>query len=64
MPKIKSHSGAKKRFRRTKKGKIKHKRAYASHILAKKSSKRIRKLRRSDIIGSKKEATKIKRLIP
>ena len=64
MPKLKSHSGAKKRFSRTGKGKIKHKRAYSRHILAKKSSKRIRKLRKIEMIKSKKEVATIKKLIP
>lgn len=45
MPKMKSRRGAKKRFRVTATGKIKHRRNYKSHILTKKSAKRKRKLR-------------------
>ena len=39
MPKIKTHSGAKKRFKTTKSGKVKRAHAYTSHILTKKSTK-------------------------
>ncbi len=44
MPKIKTHSGAKKRFKTTKSGKVKRAHAYTSHILTKKSTKRKRNL--------------------
>ncbi|MFC0268464.1 50S ribosomal protein L35 [Kushneria aurantia] len=44
MPKIKSNSGAAKRFKRTAKG-FKHKQSFRSHILTKKSTKRKRHLR-------------------
>ena len=46
MPKIKTHSGAKKRFKMTKNGKIKRAHAFKSHILNKKSTKRKRNLRK------------------
>ena len=42
MPKMKTHSGTKKRFRRTGTGKIMRGKAYKSHILTKKSTKRKR----------------------
>jgi large subunit ribosomal protein L35 len=42
MPKMKSHSGAKKRFKVTGSGKIKARHAFSSHILEKKSPKRKR----------------------
>ena len=42
MPKMKTHSGAKKRFRKTATGKLRGRRAYSSHILEKKSPKRKR----------------------
>ena len=42
MPKMKSHSGAKKRFKKTGRGKIRGRHAYSSHILEKKSPKRKR----------------------
>ena len=47
MPKLKSHSGAKKRFRFSATGKIKYKRAGARHLLAGMSSKRGRFLRKA-----------------
>ena len=45
MPKIKTHSGAKKRFKLTSSGKVKRAHAFKSHILNKKSTKRKRNLR-------------------
>lgn len=50
MPKMKTKSGAKKRFTFTGTGKIKRKHAYKSHILTKKSKKRKRNLTYSTII--------------
>jgi large subunit ribosomal protein L35 len=44
MPKMKTHSGAKKRFRKTGSGKLRGRRAYSSHILEKKSPKRKRRM--------------------
>ena len=44
MPKMKTHSGAKKRFRKTANGKLRGRRAYSSHILEKKSPKRKRRM--------------------
>ena len=46
MPKMKTHSGAKKRFKKTSRGKLRGRRAYSSHILEKKSPKRKRRMRR------------------
>ena len=46
MPKMKSHSGAKKRFRKTGSGKLKARHGMTSHILEKKSAKRKRRLGR------------------
>jgi large subunit ribosomal protein L35 len=46
MPKMKSHSGAKKRFKKTATGKLRGRRAYSSHILEKKSPKRKRQMAR------------------
>ena len=42
MPKLKSHSGAKKRFSLTKTGKVKRAKAFKSHILTKKRTRRLR----------------------
>ena len=46
MPKMKSHRGASKRFKRNKSGVIKRKKAFRNHILNKKTTKRKRKLRK------------------
>jgi large subunit ribosomal protein L35 len=46
MPKMKTHSGAKKRFRKTGSGKFRARHAFTSHMLGKKSSKRKRRLGR------------------
>ena len=44
MPKLKTNRGAAKRFKRTASGRFKHRQAYKSHILTKKSAKRKRQL--------------------
>lgn len=62
MPKMKSNSGAKKRFKVTAKGKIKRKKAYHSHILTKKSQKRKRNLRKQTLVD-KTDVPRIKQLI-
>ncbi|MCK4261944.1 50S ribosomal protein L35 [bacterium] len=63
MPKLKTKRGAAKRFRLTKSGRIKRKKAYAGHILTKKSSKRKRGLRQASVIGGA-DRKAIKRLMP
>ena len=63
MPKMKTHKGAKKRFKITGSGEVKRRRAFKSHILTKKMSKRKRRLRRSAIIATRGEAKRIKRLL-
>ena len=55
MPKMKTNSGAKKRFALTGTGKIKRKHAFKSHILTKKSTKRKRNLGYSGIVSSSNE---------
>ena len=63
MPKLRTHSGAKKRFKLTKNGKIKRMHAYKSHILNKKTRKRKRGLRRATY-ADVTNAYAIKRLLP
>ncbi len=63
MPKIKTHSGAAKRFKTTKSGKVKMFHAYKSHILTKKSTKRKRNLRKGHYADKTNEAN-VKMLIP
>lgn len=52
MPKMKSHRGAAKRFKKTATGKISRMRSGKSHILTKKSRKRKRRLRKSALVSS------------
>ncbi|MGD1152026.1 MAG: 50S ribosomal protein L35 [Syntrophales bacterium] len=63
MPKIKTHRGAAKRFSLTATGKVKRSKAYGSHILTKKTTKRKRNLRKSAILD-KSDTRGIKMLIP
>lgn len=62
MPKSKGKSGAKKRFMLTGTGKIKRAKAYRSHILTKKSTKRKRNLRKMTLVDSA-DAKRIKMII-
>ena len=62
MPKQKTHSGAKKRFSLTGKGKVKFKRAFTRHILTKKSTKLKRNLRGTGILAPQ-DGEHIKRLL-
>ena len=62
MPKMKSHSGAKKRFKKTATGKLRGRRAYSSHILEKKSPKRKRAMERPVEI-SKADQPRVRRLL-
>ena len=63
MPKLKTHSGSKKRFNLTKSGKVKVAKAFKSHILSKKSTKRKRNLRKTAVadVTNQKQC---KRLVP
>ena len=63
MSKMKTHSGAKKRFTVTGSGKVRRLKAYKSHILTKKDPKRKRGLRRPAIVATNGEVKRIKRLI-
>lgn len=62
MPKLKSNSGAAKRFRRTAKG-YKHRQANRNHILTKKSSKRKRQLRGLGAV-SPSDVGRLDRMLP
>jgi len=63
MPKLKTHSGAKKRFNLTKTGKVKRAHAFKSHILTKKDTKRLRGLRAATYADKTTEDT-IRKMIP
>ncbi|MDA8442616.1 MAG: 50S ribosomal protein L35 [Peptococcaceae bacterium] len=63
MPKMKSHRGAAKRFKKTGSGKIVRSHAFTSHILEKKSPKRKRNLRKSAVMHPT-DAKRIANMVP
>ena len=63
MPKMKTHGGAKKRFKLSKNGKVIRAHAYKSHILTKKNTKRKRNLRKT-AVADVTNVKAVKRLIP
>ncbi|MGF7186761.1 large subunit ribosomal protein L35 [Desulfitispora alkaliphila] len=63
MPKMKTHKGAAKRFKKTASGKIKRSKAFANHILEKKSAKRKRNFRKAGLI-SEGDYKRIAKLLP
>ena len=63
MPKMKTHSGAAKRFSKTGTGKLKRNKANRKHILTKKRTKRKRQLRQSDLVSSD-DVARVRRLLP
>ena len=63
MPKIKTHSGAKKRFKLTKNGKVKRGHAFRSHILTKKTTKLTRGYRQPSYVD-KTNAGALKSMLP
>ena len=63
MPKMKTHRGAAKRFKKTGTGKFKRAKAYKSHILTKKSAKRTRNLRKTGYVSTTQEKA-MKKLLP
>ena len=62
MPKMKTHSGAKKRFRVTATGRVRGRSAFSTHILEKKSPKRKRRHGRPAVI-SKADEKRVKTLL-
>lgn len=63
MTKMKSHSGAKKRFRFSATGKAKRKHSHKNHILTKKNADRVRKLRGTTVV-SKPDQIHIELMLP
>ncbi|HKN35499.1 MAG TPA: 50S ribosomal protein L35 [Terriglobales bacterium] len=63
MPKLKTHSGASKRFKKTASGKVKRGHSHLRHILTSKDKKRKRKLRTAVLVDPA-DQPKIKRMIP
>ena len=64
MPGLKTKKGVAKRFKLTKKGKIKYSTGGKSHLATGKKSKRLRRMRRRGIMQGKKEAKYLKRMLP
>ncbi len=62
MPKMKTRKGAAKRFKLTGSGKVKRNHAYMGHILTKKTTKRKRNLRQSDLVSAH-DVPRIKRML-
>lgn len=63
MPKMKTHRGAAKRFKKTASGGFKHAKAFKSHILGKKPAKRKRNLRQTGMVSAA-DRDKVARLLP
>ncbi|MDA3129847.1 50S ribosomal protein L35 [Aliibacillus thermotolerans] len=63
MPKMKTHRGAAKRFKKTASGKLKRSHAYTSHLFANKSTKQKRKLRKQGMVDNS-DFKRIKDLMP
>ncbi len=63
MPKMKTNRGAAKRFRASGTGKVRRNKAFTSHILTKKSTKRKRNLRQGTLVADS-DVRSIKRLLP
>ncbi len=62
MPKVKTHSGAKKRFSLTGTGKVKRKHAFKNHMLDKKQTKQKRRLTHTTLVH-KADESRIKKLL-
>ena len=63
MPKLKSKKGLAKRFKTTKKGRVRRQKAGRGHLLAKKSRKRKRRLRKTALVSKANQKT-IRMLMP
>jgi large subunit ribosomal protein L35 len=63
MPKLKTHRGAAKRFKKTASGKIVRSKAFKQHILTSKSRSRKRALR-GTVVVSPADAAKLRRMLP
>ncbi len=63
MPKLKTHRGAAKRFRKTASGKFKRAKAFKSHILTKKAAGRKRDLAQGTLV-SRADARKVREMLP
>lgn len=64
MAKLKTKKGARKRFKLTKKGKVKHPVCGKGHLMSGKKSSRLRRMRRKRILAGANQAKYIKRMLP
>ncbi|WP_082233632.1 MULTISPECIES: 50S ribosomal protein L35 [Halobacillus] len=63
MPKMKTHKGSQKRFKKTGNGKVKRSHAFTSHLFANKSTKQKRKLRKATLVSAG-DFRRIKHMLP
>lgn len=63
MPKLKSHRGAAKRFKATGSGKVRRSKAFKSHILTKKTTKRKRNMRKGGLVSAADMAS-VRKMLP
>ena len=63
MPKLKSHRGAAKRFKKTGTGKFVRSKAFKRHILTSKPTRRKRQMRGSEVVAAA-DSAKLKRMLP
>ena len=63
MPKLKTHKGAKKRFKVSANGKVSHKRCGSSHLMSHKSGKQVRRLRKKSFLSVSAEAHRLRRAL-
>jgi len=63
MPKLKTHKGAKKRFKVSATGKVSHKRCGSSHLMSHKSGKQVRRLRKKAVLKVSAEAHRFRRAL-
>lgn len=64
MAKLKTKKGVAKRFRLTKRGKVKYAPCGKSHLMSNKQRTRLRRLKKTDVLDGKKEVKYVKRLLP
>ena len=64
MTKLKTKKGVAKRFRLTKRGKVKYGPCGKSHLMSSKQRKRLRRLKKTSVLDGKKEVKYLKRLLP
>jgi large subunit ribosomal protein L35 len=64
MGKLKTKKGVAKRFKLTKKGKLKYHAGGKSHLLSSKKAKRLRRLRRASILSGSKQRAFVKSMLP